>query len=122
MQREEWASLAMLAAMVVIPVAGLMIAFLFRRMEHHERLRAIEKGVSLSADQEEIRLRTRRAGLTLIGAGVGTMAGSLVASMKLGSHMVAGIGLGIIPVGAGLALLVDFWLQQRELRPRTDAK
>ena len=121
MQREEWASLAMLAAMVVIPVAGLMIAFLFRRMEHHERLRAIEKGVSLSADQAEIRLRTRRAGLTLIGTGLGTIVGSLVASIKLGSHMVAGIGLGIIPVGAGLALLVDYWLQQREMR-RTDAR
>lgn len=122
MHREEWAGLAMLAAMVVMPVAGLMIAFIFRKMEHQERLRAIEKGVSLSADETEIRLRTRRAGLTLIGGGLGTMVGSLVASTKLGSHMVAGIGLGVIPVGAGLALLVDYWLQQHELRRRPGAK
>jgi hypothetical protein len=112
-QQVEWASMVMLVAVVVMPVAGLIVAYLFRRMEHDERLRAIERGVSLAAEDAEVRLKTRRAGLTLIGAGLGTMAGCLVAATKLGSHMIAGIGLGFIPFGAGVALLLDYWLQGR---------
>ena len=113
MQQVEWASLMMLGAVVVMPIAGLVVAYLFRRMEHEERLRSIERGVSLAADDAEVRLKTRRAGLTLIGAGLGTMAGCLVAATKLGSHLIAGMGLGLIPFGAGVALLIDYWLQVR---------
>lgn len=116
MDRTEWASMIMLVAIVALPAIALVFAYLFRRLENQERLRAIEKGLSASFDPVEAALRTRRSALALIGAGAGTVLGAVFAAMKLGSHMVAAIGLGLIPLGAGLALLVDYWLQRRDIR------
>ena len=119
MDRTELASIIMLAAIVVFPVIALLFAYLVRRLDTQERLRAIEKGLSMSFDPVQTALRTRRSALALIGAGAGTVVGALFAATKLGSHMVAGIGLGLIPLGAGLALLVDYWLQRRETARHT---
>lgn len=115
MDRTEWASLIMLGAIVILPAVALVIAYLFRRLENQERLRAIEKGLSPAFNPLETALRTRRSALALIGAGVGTAVAAIVAATKLGSHMVAGVGLGLIPLCAGLALAVDYWLQRRDL-------
>jgi hypothetical protein len=99
----------------LLPAVALVIAYLFRRLENQERLRAIEKGLSPSFNPLETALRTRRSALALIGAGVGTAVAAIVAATKLGSHMVAGVGLGLIPLCAGVALAVDYWLQRRDL-------
>ena len=119
MDRTELASMIMLAAIVVLPVIALLFAYLMRRLDTQERLRAIEKGLSVSFDPVQAAFRTRRSALALIGAGAGTVAGALFASIKLGSQMVAGIGLGLIPLGAGLALLVDYRLQRRDAARQT---
>ena len=115
MDRTEWAGLIMLGAIVVLPAIALVVAYLFRRLESEERLRAIEKGLSLSFNSRETALRTRRSALALIGAGVGTVVAAIIAATKLGSHMVAGAGLGLIPLGTGLALAFDYWLQRRDI-------
>jgi hypothetical protein len=115
MDMTELTSVIMLASIVVFPVIGLLFAYLFRRLDTQERLRAIEKGLSMSADPLQAAFRTRRTALALIGAGAGTIAGALFAATKLGSHLVAGIGLGLIPLGAGLALLLDYRLQRRSV-------
>jgi hypothetical protein len=115
MDRTEWAGLIMLGAIVVLPAIALVVAYLFRRLENEERLRAIEKGLSVSFNPLETALRTRRSALALIGAGAGTVVAAMGAATKLGSHMVAGAGLGLIPLGAGLALAFDYWLQRRDI-------
>ena len=115
MDRTEWAGLIMLGAIVVLPAIALVVAYLFRRLESEERLRAIEKGLSLSFNSRETALRTRRSALALIGAGVGTVVAAVIAATKLGSYMVAGAGLGLIPLGTGLALAFDYWLQRRDI-------
>jgi hypothetical protein len=115
MDRTEWAGLILLGAIVVLPAIALVLAYLFRRLESEERLRAIEKGLSVSFDPLESALRTRRSALALIGAGIATVVAVMAAATKLGSHMVAGAALGLIPLGAGLALAFDYWLQRRDI-------
>ena len=108
MGRDEWTSLVMLLAMLVMGTVALVVAY-------QERARAIEKGAQGAVDPMDAALRTRRSALALVGVGAGLILGSLLASMKLGSHLVAGIGLGFIPALAGLGLLLDYRLQRREL-------
>ena len=103
------------AVLVILPTAAMIVAYLFRRLESQERLKAIEHGHLLAFDAREIALRTRRSGLVLIAAGVGIVAGVFLVAMNLGGEYLAGAGLGVIPIFIGIGLIVDYLLQVRHI-------
>lgn len=108
--------LAVAAVVIVLPTVAMIVAYLFRRLESQERIRAIEQGHLLSFEPREIALRTRRSGIVMIMAGVGILIGITVAASKLGSEVLSGLGFGILPALIGVGLLIDYALQLRRLQ------
>lgn len=104
------------AVLVVLPTVAMVIAYLFRRLESQERLKAIEHGHLLAFDAREIALRTRRSGVVLIASGFGVVVAVILAAMRLGDEVLAGLGLGIIPILIGMGLLIDYLLQARHIK------
>jgi len=93
-----------------------MVAYLFRRLQTQERLRAIEKGLTLAFDPCEVASRTRRSGIVLTAAGAGiASADALVAWIEYSKHLLIGMALAFIPFAIGLGLLYDYWLQSKQL-------
>lgn len=113
MTRTELASLILLSGIILLPMVAMIFAYMMRRLEATERLRAIERGLTITADPVQTLRLGRMYAVLLIGAGLGTIAGALLAATKLGSDMVAGAGLGCIPLGAGVALLFDLRRQEK---------
>lgn len=99
------------AVFVVLPTVAMIVAYLFRRLASQERLKAIEHGQLLAFDPGELALRTRRSGIVLIAAGVGIAAAVVLAAVQLGSEVLAGLGLGVLPILIGCGLIVDYRLQ-----------
>jgi hypothetical protein len=104
---------------VVLPIAGLIIAYLFRRLASEERQRAIEKGVNITFDSTSPRqraARVRRSGIVLVALGVGIAltftVGYLVQRDK---DMLIAAAFGFIPALIGAGLLIDYRLLRKEL-------
>lgn len=102
--------------LTVLPTAAMVIAYLFRRLESQERLKAIEQGHLLAFDPQEIALRTRRSGIACIAAGLGILAAIVIAARSFGDDMLGGLGLGVIPLFIGVGLMVDYRMQVRRIK------
>jgi hypothetical protein len=125
----------------IVPVAGcIMILGIVlggvwsgirnREIQSHERLAAIAKGVPIPPTVEELALihgkpsvdakrrrgNVRRAGLILLGAAAGLVAFFITLSSILRERdVLSGAAVGLIPLGIGIALLIDARIQTREL-------
>ena len=110
----------------LIPVAAMIMIYFVRRLQTKERLRAIEKGVSLPAngrDPWERAVSIRHSGIMSLAAGIGiTMlfVGIQVVS-QVPAMFVLGLGVGAIPTLVGCGQLLEYWLRVRELRARRGA-
>jgi hypothetical protein len=99
-----------------LPVAALILAYLFRRLESQERIAAIEKGLPIEPHARDVASRTRRTGIVLVSAGLGICFGErLLTALEgdMGTRIY--LGLAIIPISVGLGFLIDYRLQLREL-------
>ncbi len=62
---------AILGFFLIIPVAVFVFAYLTRRLRTQERLRAIEKGVTIVQLAEQDATRCRRVGIVYVAMGLG---------------------------------------------------
>jgi len=101
-----------------------------REIMMQERLAAIAKGVPIPPTAEELALihgkpsvdatrrrgNVRRAGLILLGTAVGLVVFFVALAAVLQERdVLCGAAVGLIPLGIGIALLVDARIQTREL-------
>ncbi len=103
------------AVLMVLPTAAMTVTYLLRRLESHERVKAIEHGHPPGFDAQETALRTRRSGVVCIAAGIGILAAVAVAAIFLGAGALACLGLALIPLFIGGGLIVDYRMQERRL-------
>ena len=114
------------AVFCLIPVTAMILIYLVRGLQTKERLRAIEKGVSLPADGRdpwERAVSIRHSGIMLLAAGLGItvlFVGIQVVS-QVPAMIVLGVGVGAIPMLVGCGQLLEYWLRVRELRARRGA-
>ena len=125
----------------IVPVAGcLMIVGIVgftswsgarsRECESHERLAAIAKGIAPPPTKEEIaltharptpsalrrRANVRLSGIVLVGTAFGLMLFfALLAWVLRERDVLCGVAVGLIPLGIGIAFLIDAGIQAREL-------
>ncbi len=103
-----------------IPIAALILAYLSRRLQSQERLKAIEKGVPIPfepADPKERAVRTRRAGIILVAFGIGLIIFAVVgAKVEQDRDMLIIAGGAAIPLLIGLGLLYDYRLRMKEIQ------
>jgi hypothetical protein len=108
-----------LGVCVILPVAGFVTAYLFRRLSSQERLRAIEKGVSIPVgitNPRQRAARVRRCGIVMVALGIGLAFSMLVAWLVEGDkHVLIGAAFGFIPALIGVGLLIDYRLLRKEL-------
>jgi hypothetical protein len=113
-----------LAALLLgLPAMALTFAYLLKRLQTQERLRAIEKGLPTAFDPYEITIRTRRTAIVLIALGVGLA--SAFALLAWGLHNGAifnGAALAILPLFIGLGLLLDYRLQTKQRMQLSDSE
>ena len=131
----------------IVPVAGcLMIACIVvagiwsrirtREIQSVERLSAIAKGVPIpltpeelsimhgkpSADSTRRRGNVRRGGIVLLGTAAGLVAFFIaLANILRERDVLCGAAVGFIPLGIGIALLIDARVQTRELQQSAEA-
>jgi hypothetical protein len=113
-----------------IVIAGIWSGIRNREIQSTERLAAIAKGVPVpptpeelaimhgkpSADTTRRRGNVRRAGIVLLGSAVGLVAFFLVLAAVLQERdVLCGAAVGLIPLGIGIALLIDARIQTREI-------
>jgi hypothetical protein len=125
----------------IVPVAGcIMILGIFasgawsrvrsREIQSAERLAAIAKGVPVPPTQEELALihgrpvsddvrrrgNVRRGGIVLLGTAAGLIVFFTILSVILRERdVLCGAAVGLIPLGIGIALLIDARIQTKEL-------
>jgi hypothetical protein len=110
----------------LIPVVAMIMIYFVRSLQTKERLRAIEKGVSLPAngrDPWERAASIRHSGIMSLAAGIGItvlFVGIQVVS-QVPAMVVLGLGVGAIPMLVGCGQLLEYWLRVRELRARRGA-
>lgn len=104
----------------LIPVAALILIYLVKRLRTNERLRAIEKGVSLpeaGRDPWDRARAIRHSGIMSLAAGPG------IILIFVGIHLLAdnsallvlGLGVAAIPMLVGAGQLLEYYLRVREL-------
>jgi hypothetical protein len=104
----------------------MIVIYLVRGLQTKERLRAIEKGVSLPAnarDPWERAVAIRHSGIMSLAAGLGItvlFVGIRVVS-QVPAMIMLGLGVGAIPTLVGCGQLLEYWLRVRELRARRGA-
>lgn len=124
-----------------VPVAGCLMVFGIvavsiwsgvrqREIQSAERLAAIAKGITPppsdaelavsqgrpSADASRRRGNVRRGGIVCVGLGVGLVLFFIALTVIVQTREVlAGAAAGLIPLGIGVALLIDARLQSREI-------
>ena len=113
-----------------IVVAGIWSGIRNREIQSHERLAAIAKGVPLpptveelaimhgkpSADGTRRRGTVRRTGIVLLGSAAGLVGFFVALAAVLQERdVLSGATVGLIPLGIGIALLIDARIQTREL-------
>lgn len=111
-----------LGVCVILPIAGLMTAYLFRRLASEERVRAIEKGVSIPFQSTSPRQRAawvRRSGIVLVALGVGIALSLMAGWLADGQRgRLTAAAFGFIPALIGVGLLIDYRLLRKELDDR----
>ena len=108
---------------VWLPTLTLAAVYLFRRLRLQERLKAIEHGRNLAFDPEVSAIRTRRAGIVLVAAGIGVALGdAILTGVFADAHLLAFLALAAVPLLVGLGLLLDHRLQLRDLRQRATGR
>lgn len=111
-----------LSVLVIIPLGALIVIYLVRNLQAQERLRAIEKGVSLPlGDPWERSARTRRWGIVLVAGGFGLLMFFAVVSMSDKDGRI-GMAFAAIPIFIGFGLLYEYRLRARELSARSHYK
>jgi len=112
-------SIVAIGICVVLPIAGMTTAYLFRRLSSRERLEAIEKGVSVpmqTASPMQRAARARRSGIVLLALGIGLAFSLIVAWLVEGDKdALIGAAFGLIPALIGAGLLIDYRLLRKEM-------
>jgi hypothetical protein len=118
------------AMILGIVVAGIWSGIRNREIQSHERLAAIAKGVPIpptveelalihgkpSADSTRRRGNVRLAGTILVIGAISLVAFFLVLAAILQERdVLSGAAVGLIPLGIGIALLIDARTQTREM-------
>jgi protein-S-isoprenylcysteine O-methyltransferase Ste14 len=117
---------ALLASVwVIIPLVGIVVGFLVKRLQSEERLRLIEKGLPLPParvhDPRRSATGFRLAGIISVAVGLGllvlfvSLATTLPASAEFPKGVIA---VAAIPFLVGLGLLFEYRLRVRELKER----
>jgi len=104
---------------VVVPLIALTVFYLMRRLQSQERLRAIEKGVTIPVarpDPWERATRTREGGIILVAIGLGLFLLVAASTGMKGYGLSAGAGVGATPFLMGLGLLLSYRLRVRDLK------
>ena len=99
---------------LVIPVAAFVFAYLIRRLQTQERLRAIEKGVAIPQLAELDAARFRQKGILLVAFGLGLLILAIVSSIP--SRVL--IGFASIFILLGLGMLLEYRLRVRDSQIR----
>ena len=103
----------------LVPIVAFIVMYLTRRLQSQERLKAIEKGVSVPfepVDPRERAARTRRTGIVLVALSVGLIIMFVVISVvERERDVLTGLGVAAIPLLIGLGLLYDYRLRIKEL-------
>jgi hypothetical protein len=99
---------------LVIPVAAFVFAYLTRRLRTQERLRAIDKGVTIPQLAEQDATRCRRVGIVSVALGLGLLIFG-VAGPHFNRAVVAS---SAIPILIGLGTLLEYRLSVRDLKAR----
>jgi hypothetical protein len=111
---------------ILIPLVGMLVGYLIQKLKSEERLRAIEKGLPLPAEQPHVSdpwklaEALRLAGLILIAIGLGIAALLVSLSLSL-PDFPKGVIAASIPFLIGVALLIEHRARCRELGPRPPA-
>jgi hypothetical protein len=104
---------------VIVPIAALITALLFRRMSGQERICAIEKGVALPMERVSPKLRAarvRRGGIVLVALGLGVALTFVVGFwVEKDRDMLIAAALGFIPGLIGAGLLIDYRMLRKEI-------
>lgn len=118
------------AMILGIVVAGIWSGIRTREIQSTERLAAIAKGVPVpptveelaimhgkpSADLTRRRGNVRRGGIVLVGVAAGMIAFfTVLAAILRERDVLCGVAAALIPLGIGVALLIDARIQTREL-------
>ncbi len=105
----------------LVPIAALLALYHIRRLQSEERVKAIEKGVSIPFEPVDQRIRAARlrtAGIVLLTLGLGMIvAFSVGAVAQRDREVFTGVGVAAIPIMIGLGLLYDSRLRRREFEP-----
>jgi uncharacterized membrane protein len=109
-------------ALLWLPTIAVIAAYLFRRLQAQERLKAIEKGIELAFDPDASAAASRRSGIVFTAAGVGiALADVIVAWVARDSEALVGLALAVVPIAVGFGLLLDYRLQRAQARGRSSA-
>ena len=109
---------AILGFFLIIPVAVFVFAYLTRRLRTQERLRAIEKGVTIVQLAEQDATRCRRVGIVYVAMGLGTFIFGWACQSFNDQAALPVMAGAAIPILLGLGLLLEYRLSVRDLRAR----
>ncbi len=99
-----------------IPLGALYTYYRVRKLRTEERLAAIARGISVPMEPDlPHALRSRRAGILLVAAGLGySLCFALIARVEPDAMVAA--AFGIIPFVLGLGFFIDAALVRRDLK------
>ena len=103
---------------VVVWLSTLLVgaAYLFRRLQSHERLKAIERGIDLAFDPHAAADTTRRAGIVLISLGLGMAVADCIVVWASGDvQAFVGLSLAVVPFAVGIGLCIDYRIARKGL-------
>jgi hypothetical protein len=97
----------------------MIVFYLTRRLQSQERMKAIEKGVSIPFEPVDLKgraARARTAGIVLVALGLGMIVlFGVITAVHRDRDTLVGIGVAAIPIMVGLGLLYDFRLRIRDI-------
>jgi hypothetical protein len=107
-------TIGVFAAILWLPTVTLVGAYLFRRLQTQERLRAIEKGLEMGFDPEAHAASARRIGIVLIAAAVGiALAVGIITLVSREPEAMVGLALAVVPAAIGVGFLIDYRIGRR---------
>jgi hypothetical protein len=91
-------------------------AYLFRRLQSYERLKAIERGIDLAFDPQAAADMSRRAGIVLISLGLGMAVADCIVVWASGDvQAFVFLALAVVPLAVGIGLCVDYRLARKAM-------
>jgi hypothetical protein len=122
---KDWTQVVAWAAIfVLIPVVGMITGMVMQWFKTKERLAAIEKGIALPPEPENVRdpwaeaANYRVGGLTTVAVGLGLAALFPALAATVPNFPKGLVAVAAIPILVGLALLYEYRVRSRELGPR----